>query len=400
LVLEKFRNRLFMFHFQRQADASLTLCLTYMAFIFAALWVFAAVTGRWAAQGFRKPAVIVISTMMALCGVIAWVAVDQGAELVRVGETAPELESGLSAIDRDFRERSQQTGAPNVTVVTFGDSTQLTLTREFKDALAIALDRDQPGTFQTVGLAHPGMTAREYYLLVNMIAKYRPAIVVLPIDIVTFEESWFDTKFLRFHGLERFLRIDELPQAAALSTNRQQFSWKRVLLRKVDAAVFRRTASRFIAGLQLSTRHTFQRWSLILHGAGHTIPTAADPMNDWNRSPRTVTVSSDNDMIRMFEAINVLTARHDIRVLYYTTPINDEAQMSKGIYFQPDKNFGTIERALSGSPHVTFLQLHDSLPKSLFRDDLVHLNVGGIHHLADRVAQAVEEVAATTPAEP
>lgn len=380
--------------FERQEPFSWTPAVGAGIAAFVALWSLSLVTGRLFGNGPMQPVAIVAGTLALTAGAFAWMGVVRGADFIYAGNMSSELDLGLEQMDKDIAE-VQSSGRDVVTVATFGDSTHAFFVNEFKGNLARRLEDDRPGEFSVYGLSHGGLTGRDYYLLVSKIMDDKPDIIVLPINVITFEPLWYDNKMWHFHALEQFLPFGEFPHAFGLSVGTRRFRWDSVMVTKIDATLFDRKATRFLYGLQLFVQNEARRMDVFIYGALKMKSTIRAQLTQLATEGRTITVEPDNDVLETFRAINRLTRAQDVRVIYYTTPVFDSAQQAKDVHFQPDLNFGTIREALSNEPHVTFMDLHESFPDDMFRDDIVHLTREGIKHLADQVALEIERISAT-----
>jgi hypothetical protein len=217
------------------------------------------------------------------------------------------------------------------------------------------------------------------------------------VGLRSFSDWWLHNQGYRFHELDHYLQPSEFLRAWNLSVAGREVSLVGWVLRRLDARFFDGRAAHLLRGgkvfFEAESERVQQQISETLLASWKPVPRdvqlkAVPRYHRWNTH-----IAGDHPLLRAYRLINDLAARHGVDVLYYTEPVNVEAQRKKGKDLRVRENFAAIEDAIAGGPGVHFLTLRDGNPPEMFSDDLDHLTPEGISRVAaaiDREVVALE----------
>jgi hypothetical protein len=302
---------------------------------------------------------------------------------------------------RVLRESRDRGGIERVAIL--GGSTVVSYPdgRRIADRLAEAANRATRGDppVQVFQLAIGGMGPFDYYFIADVIASARPDQALLAFNLGSFGEGW-RTRLTR-PELAGFVRPARLGEAIrlplhwiGLTTDQLLFystliasggyqPWRRLLRQQVRLGSVRSTLEEWVGdavGAQSGAefedalnRARLRRIVLPENGRRYNRQQLR-----FHYAPALDGVDGDHPVLRVFAATLSLLERNGIRTLVFTVPMNIEHIDLMGLYAEEGlaRTLGAVETTVreSGSH---FVDLHDLLPDSAFRDAAGHFTVDG-----------------------
>jgi hypothetical protein len=281
-------------------------------------------------------------------------------------------------------------------VCIFGDSTHQHLLKDPEDYMMPTLRRELPDSkrekIEIYGLSNGAASAYHYYYLTNRIVAEKPDLLIIEVNMHTFSYGWQSKTFHVRPNIHRFLRLDEMKKSQDIYYGDTRVSLGTYLLQKADDELFNYIFHPVIGGLKYSAFTRLQLYrNRINENIGSRYSLEQPPSHRVARPMWKPVNSRDNPMFKSYKAINRLTEKHGIPVLYYATPINESQVNRKNkIDIQMKESYDFIRDVIVDGPHIHFLDLSNADPE-LFSDGLEHLTPEGIEYVAGRLAEYIVE---------
>lgn len=319
----------------------------------------------------------------------------RGERLAHLGVSMPYLNYSLQVFETRLEAVHRESQGSGLSVCIFGDSTHFAGDTTMMEELTAHLSDRGVRPVDVYGLAHPALGMRAYYLLANRIVSERPDVLIIPVNLPTFQNKWLTNPSWGFAVLERYLKPSEIPKVLPLRVGNRTFKWEHIVLKKLDFAWFEGRGENFIEGARSYRSLEEKRLSdgMVNWLAARRSTKTPPPRPIWIPSPGPedqFIVEPDNQLFPLADALSALCEKYGVHVLYYTVPVH---RFMKEKY-RADENYEFIRDRLSGPSHVTVLDLSNEFPVSIFRDRVVHLNPAGISTVAERLAQEVRRIQA------
>jgi hypothetical protein len=342
------------------------------------------------APGPRLIATATFATLPTLLALLAIAIVDGSALITLVrGELAKRAR--LAEFESRLESLEARSDGSRFSVAVLGDSTHywsLPPERTMQPSIERALRPEPRQRIRIHGVAAQAFTAFDYYLLLNRMVEDPPDLVVIPVNVRSFGDSWIASAEHAYAASERYLRFDELAAAPDVRLGARELGWERVLIRRLDEALAGGRISLLLRGLrrhlgadlELAAERSLPAWLL------RAQPSPDEPPV-WPRA-----IGPDHPMLAYFRAINRLAARYGVEILYYTVQCNLEALSERGIQIDLRGLYASVEREIAGAPGVHFLDLSAHNPRWMFSDTADHLNERGMRLVAGRLADRIAEL--------
>jgi len=331
-----------------------------------------------------------LSLALALGGPAAlWAAAAarDGEALAAAGDPSPLRSRTLRAFERETRDPAlRRRCAARFCVALLGDSTQFWGLKP-RERMRARLREQLPDDFELVGVSAAGLNAYDYYYLTQRVVDLGVDVVVVPVSLRSFSTWWLEHPGMREASIEQSLRLDEWPRALALSVADRTLVPSHWLLLRLDRLLFDGGAGPVLAGLRALAQLERERAAL---RAERWLPLERPPATPPARGgewPPPLTPA--HELFDAFRALEALTRRHGMRLLYYTVPVNEAAQERLGTRVDAAAQYGVAAAVLTGAPHVDLLDLASDPPDWLFGDVLDHMSPDGMRHVSDRVVEAL-----------
>ena len=332
-------------------------------------------TGR---RGGRRLEVTVLATA-ALLAAAGWGAIVQwGADATTEGRAIYAYRAYLQHV-----LALQPTRRP--LVAWLGDST--IVGRSYPQRMEDWLERQYGGESRVV--AYVGLTTYNYYELMGPVLALRPAVVVLVANLRTLfaprPDQPIPSDLGGFDDLASMIPEDELPRALTLPWQARGLSLPRLLLLRLLRFEGVEQSMYLVEGLRSLVQRP-RPWEAVAAPAPLPEPVglavyleAIRGMEQRYDQP----ISADSPFVRMLAASVDMARRRGVRVLVVASPLPFE-QLEHSIGYERAKyaqRFATL-RAVTEASGGTFVDYHEALQASGFRDQGGHFTDAGASALA------------------
>jgi len=235
-----------------------------------------------------------------------------------------------------------------------------------------------------------GLDAFAFYQLVNRMIEDEVNLIVIPVNLRSFGGAWTQKTPNFLTLMNSYIPLSELPFLFSLGA-KSDIKMSHVILDTIDASFFdkRYHELKYKAVTEYRDFENKHLTSFEKRFASHTTQTTNRRKMAIFRQSFATEVTKHHPYIPMFQRINVLAAKHDVKIMYYTVQVNPR-MIKPGIYL-PEPQFEACRELFGTGDNVYFEDITDVIPPENF-DNFSHLDGIGIQLVADTLATKITAI--------
>lgn len=371
----------------------------YLLYILLCASISLSVIAFWYRAGLTDSKRVLLTCLLLLCvliGVPTGMYVWSAPEFVKKGDLQPRLTNRLARLTRYIESDARgQLGKDRFSIVMLGDSTHFIRLRRDEQMLPQfrrQFPRDLRNRTEIYGMSMIGFDAHDYYRLAGWLIDEDADMIVVPVNLRCFAPFWTGLQTVSYPRLMRYIRLEEIPRAAALTDDIHDYRWDLILLRKLDFKFFNGDIHFYFQGLRKAFTDNLEELDAKVLARFSDFATPVPRtwlstekqarLNAARQYPESI--SRDHTMMKAFLELGRLARKHDVQIVYYTVQPNP-------LQGSEVKHFPFVREVLLEQPNVHFIDVIGALEPRHFRAG-EHLNKEGLSVLSARLGEEIGEL--------